>query len=457
MSIDLVLSNGRIVSVDGIVEGAIAVDGGRIAAIGDTHALPAARRVIDLEGRLVLPGAIDGHTHLCEDLGVLAEPYETGGAAAAAGGITTVLLMPWDTPTLDSREVLEYRKRYATGRLRVDYGFHGTVTADTADRIEEHVPALWAGGVTALKLLMVTDDPAFPHLDDGQLVAVLRLVAKLGAVVTVHAENAAILKHNRERLLAENRRDPLAHEEYRSTLSENEAVRRLAYFAGQTGARVVVAHMSTADGVTTVRRAREAGVAIESEVCPRNLCLTTEDLAMRGPWVKTGPPVRSPAEVAALWPMLSDGSVSIVSSDHAAWTEANKVGGTDDIWAADGGIPQLQELLPLLLDAVAGGRLTFPDVVRLTSANPSRIFGLRPRKGAILPGYDADLVVVDPDRRVTIEPSMLRTAVGYSAYDGRTLTGWPVMTFVRGELVMEDGEMVGEPRGQFIPRVTSAH
>ena len=382
------------------------------------------------------------------------EDFLTGTQAAAAGGVTTLLLMPWDTPTLETVDTLEYRKTYVAGRSYVDYGFHGAVTALSASRTAINVPALWQAGVTGIKVLMVTDDPHFPHLDDGQLLDVLEVSARIGVPLIVHAENAAILRRNKERLLAVGRKDPLAHEEYRSALSENEAVRRLTYLTEKTGARVVIAHMSTAEGVSHARAARERGAEIYTEVCPRNLWLSTDDLAQRGAWVKTGPPVRSPSEVAALWPQVRDGGVSIISSDHAAWTKEVRLAGQSDIWVAYDGIPQVQETLSLMLDAVNRGQMTLADVARLTSYNPSRIFGLWPRKGAVLPGFDADLAVVDMDREMTIEPKILKTAVGYSAYEGRTLTGWPVMTFVRGSIVMEEGEIVGSANhGQFIRRV----
>lgn len=453
--IDLLVKNGTVATADSQYRSCIAIDDGRIVAVGDSAAMPQARRVIDADGLVVMPGLIDGHTHLCEDLSILAEPYETGTQAAAAGGVTTTLLMPWDTPSLGSKEVLDYRKEYARGRTHVDYGFIGTVLANTAADAAKNLPELWDAGVVAIKTLMVTDDPAFPSLDDGQLVDALRILAGVNGLLTVHAENAGILEHNRRALIAAGRIDYLAHEEFRSELSENEAVSRLAYFAENTDARVVVAHMSTAFGVDRTRKARLTGHKVYSEVCGRNLFLSTDDLRERGPWVKTGPPVRSPEQVEALWERIRNGGITHFSSDHAAWTRENKEKGLSNIWLADGGIPQLQETLPLLLNAVNEGRLTLEDTVRLTSYNPSEIYGLRPRKGLLAPGYDADLVLVDLNRTARIEPSMVKAHVGYSAYDGFELTGWPVMTLVRGEVVMENGEIVGSPdHGTFIRRVS---
>lgn len=457
MTVDLLVSGGQIATAQGVLRGSIAVDEGRIVAVGEPSVMPPARRTIDASGQVVLPGAIDGHMHLCEDLGILAEPYETGTQAAAAGGVTTLLLMPWDTPALETVEVLERRKRHATGRSYVDFGFHGGVTALTVENVTRNVPALWQAGVTGFKVLMVTDDPNFPHLDDGQLLDALEAVHSVGGLLIVHAENAAILKRNRTRLITAGRKDPLAHEEYRSALSENEAVRRLVFLAERVGARVVIAHMSTARGVVETKKARGRDASIYAEVCPRNLWLSTDDLAQKGAWVKTGPPVRSPHEVEALWPLVVDGGVSIISSDHAAWTKEARLAGRDDIWVAYDGIPQVQETLFLLLDAVSHGRMDLADVVRLTSYNPSRIFGLWPRKGLIHPGFDADLVLVDLTQEVTIQPSMLKTAVGYSAYDGWKLRGAPTMTLVRGVVVMDHGEIIGpSSHGQFVARPQAA-
>lgn len=453
MSVDLLIRGAQIATECGTFAASIAIDDGVIVSVGDDGVMPSANHVIDASGKFVLPGAIDGHMHVCEDLSVLAEPYETGTQAAAAGGVTTLLLMPWDTPTLETVEILERRKSYATGRSYVDFGFHAGITALDIEDVERNVPALWDAGVTGFKILMVTDDPHFPQLDDGQMVDALRAIASVRGLAVVHAENAAILKRNRERLLAAGRKDPLAYEEYRSALSENEAVRRLLYLAEQVGARVVVAHMSTADGVTRTKEARERGAQTYAEVCPRNLYLSTDDLAQRGSWVKTGPPVRSPSEVAALWRLMGDDSVSVISSDHAAWTKEDRRAGEHDIWVAYDGIPQVQEILPLLLDSVSSGHLSLNDVVRLTSYNPSHIYGLRPRKGLIRPGYDADLVIVDMEQEVTINEQWVKTAVGYSAYEGRTLHGVPTMTLVRGEIVMQDGEIVGSPsHGRFLVR-----
>ncbi|MFT3872636.1 MAG: dihydroorotase family protein [Nocardioides sp.] len=452
MAVDLIIEGGEVATVEGISRQSIAVDGGRIVAVGESGAMPRAEQVIDVAGKVILPGAIDAHTHFCEDLGILAEPYETGTQAAAAGGVTTVLLMPWDTPPIDSLEHFEYRRKYAEGRCYVDYTFHGTVLGSAASDAWRNLPELASAGITAVKVLMVTDDPHFPHLDDGDLVGVLRIMKDLDLPLIVHAENHEMIVANRDRLVAEGRIDPLAHEEFRSSLSENEAVRRLTYFAEQVGARVVVAHMSTAEGVLHTRDARDRGSEIYAEICPRNLWLSTVDLAERGPWVKTGPPVRDPAEVEALWPLLRDGSISIISSDHAAWTKENKQAGEENIWMADGGIPSVQEMLPLALDAVSRGRISLADVVRLSSYNPSRIFGLRPRKGLLEPGYDADLVVVDMERTETLTSDLIKAYVGYSAFEGREIKGWPVMTFVRGQLVMENNQIVGAPAGRLVRR-----
>jgi D-hydantoinase len=452
--IDLLLESGIVASVDGAVPACVAIDDGRIAAVGSRESMPTARRTIDVAGRVIMPGAIDGHTHFTEDPGILAEPYETGTRAAAAGGVTTVLMMPWDTPSLEDLDALAYRKAYIEGRAYVDFGLHAGVTAHSFAAAQQNLPRLWDAGVSGVKVLMVSTDPHFPYLDDGQLVEVLQIMAKLDALLIVHAENQAILRHNKARLLAAGRRDPLAHEEYRSALSENEAVRRLTYLAGQIGTRTVIAHMSTARGVQHVAETRAGGAPIYAEVCPRNLWLSTDDLAERGSWVKTGPPVRAPEEVEALWPLVADGSVSVMSSDHAAWTKEARRSGESNIWEAYDGIPQVQEMLPLMLDAVHKGRLSLPDVVRLTSYNPSEIYGLRPRKGMIAPGYDADLVIVEMDREVTIAEPMMQTAVGYTAFDGITVRGWPVMTLVRGEVVMQENEIVGSAdHGQFVARL----
>ncbi|MFT3872638.1 MAG: amidohydrolase family protein [Nocardioides sp.] len=451
MPVDLVIENAEVASIEGVSQTSFAIDGGVIVAVGDRSAMPSARREIDATGRVVLPGVIDAHTHFCEDANILAEPLETGTRAAAAGGVTTVLLMPWDTPPLDSVDHFDYRRGYAEGRCFVDYGLHGGVTGLTAHTAADTLPALYERGVTGVKVLMVSTDPHFPHLNDAQLVDVLTIMKRLNATLIVHAENQAILSRNRERLLAAGRKDPLAHEEYRSKLSENEAVRRITYLASRIGTRVVVAHMSTAEGVKHTRHARDRGAEIYAEVCPRNLWLSTVDLAKRGSWVKTGPPVRDPAEVEALWPLLRDGSVSILSSDHAAWTKEARLQGQDNIWHAYDGIPQVQEMLPLALDAVNRGALTLPDVVRLTSYNPSDIFGLRPRKGLLEPGYDADLVLVDMEREVILGPEHVKSYVGYSSFEGRRFVGWPVMTLVRGQVVMEDGQVPESPCGRFIP------
>lgn len=454
--IDLVLAGGTIATVDGQFDGSLAVHEGRVVGVGHERVMPEAKRTIDVRGKLLIPGAIDGHVHFCEDLSILAEPYESGTRAAAAGGVTTVLLMPWDTPTLDSMHAFEYRKGYAAGRAYVDYGFHATVTAHTAAQSAENLPALWKAGITGVKVLMVTDDPHFPSLNDGELVDVLRILRDLNGLLIVHAENQTVMEHERVHLEAAGRTDPLTHEEWRSTLSENEAVRRLIYFAENVGARVMVAHMSTGAGVRHVEEARRRGAEVYAEVCPRNLFLDTDDLAVKGPWVKTGPPVRKPEEVDQLWAAMASGGISVLSSDHAAWTKENKEAGLTNIWMADGGIPQIQESLPLMLDAVNAGRLSLSDLVRVTSFNPSLIYGLQPRKGQLLPGYDADIVVVDMDLEDTVRPELLEYHVGWSAFDGRRVKGWPVMTLVRGEIVAEDRKIVGTPaHGQFIGRQAS--
>ena len=424
----------------------IAFENGVISAIG-SH-LQTSAETIDATGLVVLPGVVDPHVHFNEPGRADWEGWETGTRGAARGGVTTVLEMPLNAhPPTTTAAAFDAKIAVASNKSLVDFGLWGGLVPENLGDLE----ALHQRGVVGFKAFMShsgIDD--FHRVPDGLLAIGLKVTARLGALVGVHAESQELL----DRHAAAQGPDRLSWCRSRPPAAEVEAIRRLLVCmrgAGK-GVRAHVVHVSCTEGLDVVDQARSNGVAITAETCPHYLAFDETDFDRIGPALKCAPPIRDSATRTALWQSLLEGRVDFVGSDHSPCPAADKLKGEQDIRHAWGGIAGIQATLPVLFsDGVRARGLSFERIAHLTATAPAQTFGMYPRKGAIAVGADADFALVDPQQEWTLEPSELETRSGMSAYLGRRFTGRVVRTIVRGRTVFADNEITGTAGwGQFV-------
>ena len=451
MKPDLLLKNAQIVTEAGIFHGGLVIQDGRIERIVTDAAAPQAVEVLDLGGKTLLPGLVDGHAHFNQPGREHWEGYRTGTMAAAAGGVTSVLEMPLNsTPPTTNADRLAQKRASVLHDAVVDHAqWGGLVDNNLAD-----LPGLNAGGVIGYKAFASNSGVDFQRINDDVLYAALLEMKKLGNLIGLHAENEWVTTYLGEQMRAAGRTDRASWHESRPPETELEAVQRACYWAGVTGGYLHIVHISIAAGIRAVARARRHGAHVTAETCPHYLFFNEDDFIKLGPAAKCAPPIRSQEQVEALWEAVLQGEVDTIGSDHSPCNWEEKEKGLDNIWKAWGGISGIQSMLPVLLTEGFHKRaLPLEALVRMTSANPARLFGLYPQKGAIQPGADADLVVVDLDKEWTLSTEQLFYKNKHSAYVGRTFKGQVLRTIVRGQTVFADGKIMVEPGyGQVLKR-----
>lgn len=442
---DLLVRGGHVVTPDAVVEADIAVADGRIAAVGPSLA-GTAREEVDATGAHVLPGAVDAHVHLNEPGRVEWEGLATGTLALAAGGATTFVDMPLnnDPVTLTAGDVA-VKRVLAQEKSRVDFALWGGLVEGSVGTMRELAEA----GVAGFKGFMCFGGLVeFPRVDDHSLYEGMRVAADLGLPVLLHAENEEITRTLTEIARREGRihemRDFIAT---RPVIAEVEAIQRAILFAEDTGCALHIVHVSSGRGVHAVLDAAARGVDVTCETCPQYLLLTEEDMERLGPHAKAGPPPRS-AEQPEMWEMLLDGRIPMVASDHSPSSPDLKSGRPlFDCW---GGLSCCQSTTHLMLEHAHARRgMPLPALSRALATWAAERFRL-PGKGAIAPGMDADLAIVDLEHTFPLAASDLRYRHAQSAYLGMTHRGRVLRTIVRGATVMRDGEPVGPPQGRFV-------
>ena len=435
---DTLLTDGVVVNEHGRQPGAIAIAAGKIIAVGTEAQMPPARARISLRGLHILPGAIDVHVHLRDPGMTHKEDWETGTAAAAVGGVTTVFDMPNTIPAVDTVAHLAVKQRAAETKAHVDYGIYGLLGEhNLAD-----LPALADAGVIGFKLFLGNTTGDLPCPNDGAVLEGFEILAELGLRCSIHAENSPILFWRQNKMKAAGRVDPLAHLAARTDVVAVEALNRACTLADWTGARIHIVHESTARSLPFIRFWKERGVDLTVETLPQYLYLSAEMMLEPGGEVlRMNPPIRERAQLEPLWEALRDGTIDMIATDHAPHARDEKYG--KPIWDLACGFPGVETSVPLMLNAVAQGRLSLERYITVSSGAPARAFGLVGRKGVIAPGADADLVVVDLDRQATLSAEALHSRGKVSAYEGMSVQGVPVMTFVRGRLVAKDGQLTG--------------
>lgn len=441
---DLRIDGGRVAGLHGAPrQQSIGVTDGLVTALGDLGDAPA-RRTIDAGGTLVLPGLIDTHVHL----GFTDQDREWGTETelAAIGGVTTPLI--YFRNTGDYWEHLPPFLERGSSQSHVDFAVHLGVLNDghlaELDKYLDHF------GIRSIKMYTTYKDGSLARFgvvgqDDGFILDVMRKAAARGDfVVNVHCENDDIVKRGQLHW-GHGISDPAAKwAAMRPAIAEVEAIHRIGLFARETGARVHLPHVSSSRAIEAAIQERRAGALLSIESCPQYLM--PRQAAEGGRLVKVNPPVRPDEDGADLWRALRAGELDTLGTDHACWCRADKT--AEGIVDVSPGFPGLGTLLPLMMDSVLRGEIGTADLVRV-NARAAEVFAL-PRHGQLLPGYRADLVLVDPAAHRPVAPEQLGGLSDFSPWEGQTLTGWPVMTLLRGEVVAENGRLVGPPRGRYV-------
>lgn len=431
MTFDLLLRNGTVVNQDGVGRRDIGIRDGRIAGIG-TFAPTEAGETIDCAGLTVLPGVIDTQVHFREPGATHKEDLETGSRAAVLGGVTGVFEMPNTKPLTTSAETLAAKVAAGTDRMHCDFAFWvGGTRQNVADIAElERLP-----GAAGIKVFMGSSTGDLLVEDDEGIAAILSATRRRAAF---HSEDEYRLNERKPLRVAG---DPRSHPVWRDVEAALSSTRRLVAIARAQGARIHVLHVSTGEEIDFLAAHKDIASV---EVTPHHLTLDDSAYVNLGTLVQMNPPVRSAAHRDRIWRGVVEGVADILGSDHAPHTLEEKAKPYPD---SPSGMTGVQTLVPTMLDHVAAGRLTLQRFVDMTSAGPARLFGIA-GKGRIAVGYDADLTVVDLKRRMTIDNRWIASRCGWTPYDGKTVTGWPIGTIVRGRRVMWDGELVTASTGR---------
>lgn len=455
---DLVIRGGTVATAGDVVTADIGVRDGRVVALGEE--LGAGESEIDAAGKVVTPGGIDSHCHLDQpmsDGSVMADDFESGTISAAFGGTTTVIPFACQAKGQSLRAGVEDYHGRAEGKAVIDYAFHLILTDPTDQVLGQELPALIKDGYTSFKIYMTYDDL---KLNDREILDVLGVARREGAMTMIHAENSDCIAWLTEQLEAAGHTAPKYHAESRPPPVEREATHRAATLAEIADTPVLIVHVSGAEAIDQIRAAQARGVSVYAETCPQYLFLTADDLDLEGfegAKCICSPPPRDAGNQKAVWSGLTTGVFHVFSSDHAPFRYADDKGkqvrGTDASFAhVPNGIPGLETRMPLLFsEGVGKGRIDLRTFARLTAANAAWIYGLYPAKGTIAVGSDADMVVWDPHRQVTVTNSMLHHNVDCTPYEGMELTGWPETTISRGAVICDGGDLKAEAgRGRFL-------
>jgi dihydropyrimidinase len=448
--LDLLIKNGTIVTAESTFKADIAIKDGKILSVGQGLKPLKGTEVVDAKGKLVLPGAIDGHTHLAMPFGgtISSDDYYTGTRSAACGGTTTVFDFVLQAKGENMLDAVKRRDAIAAPDAAVDYSFHVGVcdvtTSDLLDSMEDAVKY----GIPSFKVFMVYDF----GVDDGSFYQVLQKAAKIGALVGVHAENRDVNNVLVKQYLAEGKTDAWWHYMAKNEEVEGEADVRAINLAKMAGTSLYIVHLADKQGVDAVIKARDEGYPIFAETCPQYLYFTKEVYKReRGRDFVCSPPMKGKESQDAIWEAIKSGDIATIATDHCPFTQAEKDWGITKKDGTPGnfttipnGCAGIENMYPYILSEANKGRISFSKAVELCATNPSKLFGCDHLKGALRPGLDADIVIYDPKKNVTIKNSEMHGNLDHTIWEGASIKGYPVATYSRGKLVYKDGEFVGQ-------------
>jgi len=450
------IKGGTIVTAVDQYKGDVLIEDEKIAVIGTALDIQA-DKTIDASSKYVLPGGIDVHTHLDMPFGgtTSADDFETGTTAAAFGGTTSIVDFAIQYRGQTLHHAMETWAKKAEGKAVIDYGFHMIIT-ELNDQVEGEMDALVRQGITSFKLFMAY--PGVFMLDDGSIFKALLRTGKNGGTICMHAENGGVIDVLVQRALAEGKTAPKYHALTRPARAEAEATHRAIAMSEIADVPIYIVHLSAAEALEMVTEARDRGLPAFAETCPQYLFLSYdnyEEPGFDGAKYVMSPPLREKAKQKELWRGLAFNDLQCISTDHCPFCmKEQKALGRNDFSKIPNGAPGIETRMSLVYDGgVRDGRISLNRFVELTSTSPAKIFGLFPRKGTIAPGSDADIVVFDPNRTITLSAKTLHMKVDYNPYEGRQVTGAAETVVSRGRLVIENGKFVGRAgSGAFLKR-----
>jgi len=449
------IKNGTIVTASDTYKADLRLENGRIAEIGAGIGKPG-DETVDAAGRYVMPGAVDAHTHLdMPFMGTYStDDFETGTIAAAFGGTTSIIDFVVPARGQPLQAAVEIWQAKAEGKAAIDFGLHCCVVEMT-DKTLPEMEALVRLGITSFKVF--TAYPGVLMIDDGAIFRALRWSVRHGALVQLHAENGPVIGEIVAELIAQQKTDPVFHALSRPSQLEGEATARVIALAEVAGAPLYVVHLTCKEALDAVSAARQRGVRVYAETCPQYLYLSVDDLArpdFEGAKFVCSPPLRPKWHAEHLWRGLATGQLQTVATDHCPFHfKGLKEMGRGDFRKIPNGLPAIETRVLLMHQGVVDGKLGLCRLVDAVSTAPAKLFGLYPRKGALVPGADADVVIWDPERRVDLSNHNLHMRVDYSLYEGMEVRGGPEKVYSRGQLIVAGDEFLGEAgRGRFLAR-----
>jgi dihydropyrimidinase len=450
------IRNGTIATASDLYRGDVLIENEKIACIGTSLSMEA-DRTIDAAGRYVLPGGIDVHTHLDMPFGgtTSADDFESGTIAAAHGGTTAVVDFAIQYRGQTLRHARDAWMKKADGKAAIDYGFHMIVT-ELDGNVEDEMDALVREGISSFKLFMAY--PGVFMLDDASIFRALLRTRENGGTICMHAENGGVIDVLVQKALARGERAPKYHALTRPARAEAEATHRAIALAEIAGVPIYIVHLSAAEALEMVTEARDRGLPAYAETCPQYLFLSYanyEEPGFAGAKYVMSPPLRAAGNEERLWRGLAGNDLQAISTDHCPFCmRGQKELGSDDFSKIPNGAPGIETRMSLVWDGgVRAGRISIHRFVELTSTAPAKIFGLFPRKGTVAPGSDADLVIFDPEKKVTLSARTLHMKVDYNPYEGRSVTGAAETVLSRGRVIVENGKFTGRAgAGSFLKR-----
>ncbi len=450
---DLLFKGGTIVTATGSFEADLAVDKEKIVAIGKNLDIKADKSV-DVSGKLILPGAIDAHTHMQMPFGgtVSADSYLSGSRAAVCGGVTTIFDYPVQHKGESILGLINSKKEICENDACSDYAFHCCITDLNGGAILDEMEEAVKEGITSFKCFLVYKKEGM-MVDDGMLATLLLRAKELGAMINVHAENPDLIDLRTANYLKEGKTSAWYHYMSRPEFVEAEADKRVVHWASHLKTPVYIVHMADKEGLMACIKAKSEGEEIYVETCPQYLEFTSDVYKREdGRNFVCSPPMKGEESREAIWNAIKAGFIDTVATDHCPFQSYEKDWGKDDFTKIPNGCAGVENLYPYMLDAANRGVISFERAVELCSTNPAKIFGCK-NKGAIEVGKDADIVIYDKEKDFKVSVSNMHSDYDHTIWEGKELHGYPIQTYLRGNLVYDNGEFVGKPgMGKFVKR-----